>query len=691
MPPRPAWLARAQSWLAGRAGTDVGLALGVVFIITVLIVPLPPLLLDSGLSLSFTGSILVLMVALFIGRPLDFTSFPTTLLLMTLLRLALDVAATRLILSHGSAGPDAAGHVIAAFGGFLMGGDLVIGLIVFAILLVVNFVVITKGSTRIAEVAARFTLDAIPGKQMAIDAEANSGAIDEATARRRRHDLEHESSFFGAMDGAAKFVRGDAIAAMIITSINICGGFIIGVAQDGMSVSAAASAFTTLSVGEGLVSQIPALLISVAAGIVVTKGGTEGSADVALVSQLGRAPKPLGIASVAAGCLALVPGMPFLPFAVLSGLAGVAAWYRARNPQVVAEAAAEAPVVNAEPPISDALRIDQIRLELGYGLLVLAGGDTPRLTEQIKSLRRAIAVEMGFVLPPVRIQDNMQLSANRYEVRIKDILAGHGELRPTQLLAMSGDGTTPDLPGENTQEPAFGLAAIWIDPAERERATARGCTVVDPASVLATHLTELVKENMAELLSYAETQKLLDALPMEQQRLITDLIPTQFTLAGVQRVLQALLAERVSIRDLPTILEGVHEACTMQLRTIPQISAHVRTRLARQLSDSHTGANGYLPLIVIGPEWEAELGEALVGPPENRQLALPPTRLADFMRRVEAVLDSVGASGEQPVLLTSAPLRSHVRAIIERIQPMTSVLAQSEIAPRARIRTLGAI
>jgi flagellar biosynthesis protein FlhA len=383
--------------------------------------------------------------------------------------------------------------------------------------------------------------------------------------------------------------------------------------------------------------------------------------------------------------------MPFLPFAALSGLAGAAAWYRARHPQVVAEAEPEAPVVNAEPPISEALRIDQIRLELGYGLLVLAGGDTPRLTEQIKSLRRTIAVEMGFVLPPVRIQDNMQLPANRYEVRIKDILAGFGELRPTQLLAMSGDGAAPDLPGEQTREPAFGLAAIWIDPADRERASAKGCTVVDPASVLATHLTELVKENMAELLSYAETQKLLDALPMEQQRLITDLIPTQFSLAGVQRILQALLAERVSIRDLPTILEGVHEACTMQLRTIPQITAHVRTRLARQLSDAHTSAHGYLPLIVIGPEWEAELGEALVGPPENRQLALPPTRLADFMRRVEAMLDSVAASGEQPVLLTSAPLRAHVRAIIERIQPMTSVLAQTEIAPRARIRTLGAI
>ena len=674
-----------------RPGSDIGLAFAVVCIITVLIVPLPPFLLDVGLSLSFTTAILVLMVALFIRKPVDFTSFPTVLLLTTLLRLSLDVASTRQILSHGSEGVDAAGHVIAAFGGFLMGGDLLIGLIVFAILLVVNFIVITKGSTRIAEVAARFTLDAIPGKQMAIDAEMSSGAINEATARRKRHELEQESGFYGAMDGAAKFVRGDAIAALIITSINIVGGFVIGVVQKGMSIHDAASAFTTLSIGEGLVSQIPSLLVSVAAGIVVTKGSGEGSADTALVAQLSRSPKPLGIVAAATLALALVPGLPFVPFAMLAGLAGWASWYRLNHPPV-AETPPEAAVeIATEPPITDALKIDQIRLELGYGLLVLAGGDTPRLTEQIKSLRRAIASEMGFILPAVRIQDNMQLAADAYSIRIKEIEAGSGKLRATQLLAMTANGTLPDLPGERTTEPAFGLPAIWIDPAEREYARAKGCTVVDPASVLTTHLTELVKENMAEMLSFAETQKLLDELPREQQRLVTELIPSQLTVGGVQRVLQALLAERVSIRDLPTILEGIHEACAMQTRGIPAIAAHVRMRMARQLTDAHISPRGYLPLVVVGPEWEAELNEALVGPPDQRQLALPPGRLSDLMRRITQVFESVAAEGETAVLLTSPALRSHLRAIIERMQPSTPVLAQTEVFPRARIRTLGAL
>ena len=675
-----------------RIGTDIGLAIGVVCIITILIVPLPPFLLDTGLSLSFTASILVLMVSLFIRRPIDFTSFPTVLLLTTLLRLSLDIAATREILSHGSEGPDAAGHVIAAFGGFLMGGDLLIGLIVFAILIVVNFIVITKGSTRVAEVAARFTLDGIPGKQMAIDAELNSGAISEVVARRKRAELEQESGFYGAMDGAAKFVRGDAIAALIITSINIVGGFAIGVVQRGMSVHDAASAFTTLSIGEGLVSQIPALLVSVAAGIVVTKGSAEGTADAALVAQLSRSHKPLAIASAGAFVLAILPGLPFIPFVTLSGLAGWGSYYRWRNPpRLEQEEAAPAPVESAEPPITDALKIDQIRLELGYALLVLAGGDTPRLTEQIKALRRAIAAEMGFILPPVRIQDNMQLPAMTYSLRIKEIEAASGELQPTRLLAMSPSGALPDVPGDPTTEPAFGMPAVWIDQADREQALARGCTVVDPASVLTTHLTEVVKENMAELLSFAETQKLLDDLPREQQRLVTDLIPTHFTVGGVQRVLQALLAERVSIRDLPTILEGIHEACSMQLRAVPAIAAHVRTRLARQLTDAHTGSRGYVPLVVIGPEWETELNEALVGPAEARQLSLPSNRLSELTRRINQVFESASVDGEAPVLLTSAHLRAHVRAILERIRPSTPVLAQTEIFPRARIRTVGAI
>ncbi len=682
----PVYLDRLRRYAPG---TDIGLALGVVALLSVLILPLPPALLDVALAISITASVLVLMVALFLVRPLDFTSFPTLLLLTTLLRLSLNIAVTRRILSHGNEGPLAAGHVVAAFGGFLMGGDIVIGLIVFAILLVVNFTVITKGSGRIAEVAARFSLDAMPGKQMAIDADLSAGLIDEKAARTRRRELEQESGFFGAMDGAAKFVRGDAIAGLIITSINIVGGLTIGMVQHGMSFADAADAFTRLTVGDGLVSQIPALLVSIAAGIVVTKGGMEGSADAALIGQLGGSPKPLAMAAGAAVVLALLPGLPMLPFLGLAGLAGSGAWFRHKYPPAPKDAPPPTAAVPTEPPIAEQLRIDLIRLELGYGLLALAGGDTPRLTEQIKSLRRAIAAEMGFVVPPVRIQDNMQLPADTYVIRVKEIEAGRGELRPTMLLAMDPKGGIPDLAGERTTEPAFGLPALWIAPDAKEEAIFRGYTVVDPPSVVTTHLTEAVRETMAELLSYAETQKLLDELPAEQKKLVAELIPAQASVGLVQRVLAALLAERVSIRDLGTILEGIQEAGAT--RPIPAILGHVRARLARQLSDAHTGTAGYIPLVTLSAPWEAAFADSLTGPPEERQLAMAPTQLQDFMQRLRAVFDTAAAGGETPVLLTGAAIRQHVRAIVDRIRPNTPVLAQSEIFPRARIRTVGTI
>ncbi len=671
-------------------GSDIGLALGVVLLLSVLVVPLPTMLLDAGLAISITLSVLMLMVALFLNRPLDFTSFPTLLLLTTLLRLSLNVATTRLILAHGNEGPMAAGHVVAAFGGFLMGGDVIIGLIIFIILMVVNFMVITKGSGRIAEVAARFSLDAMPGKQMAIDADLSAGLIDEKTARQRRRDLEGESGFYGAMDGAAKFVRGDAIAGLIITAINILGGLAIGVLRHKMPFAEAAATFTTLTAGDGLVTQIPALLVSTAAGIVVTKGGMDGPADVALLRQLAGSPKPLAMAAGAAGVLALMPGLPALPFLALAGLAGGGAWLRFKHPP---PEEGEAPIQASpsEPPIADALRIDMIRLELGYGLLALAGGDAPRLTEQIKGLRRSIAAEMGFILPPVRIQDNMELGADSYVIRVKEIEAGRGELRPTRLLAMDPRGGVAAVPGEQTREPAFGLPALWIDPADKEQAMFLGCTVVDPSSVLTTHLTEITRENVAELLSYSETQKLLDELPREHQKLVADLIPGQFTVGGVQRVLQTLLAERVSVRDLTTILEGIQEAVASPNRSIQAITAHVRARLARQLSDSHTASGGYIPLVTLSPEWEAAFAEALVGPPEDRQLAIAPGRLQEFMLRLRAVFETASASGESPVLLTSGGIRFPVRAIVERVRPNTAVLAQAEIFPKARIRTVGTI
>ena len=681
----------------GRAlpAPDVLMAIGVVLLIVILVVPLPHLLLDFGLALSITLSVLVLMTAMFMRRPLDFTSFPTLLLITTLLRLGLNLASTRLILAHGHEGPQAAGAVIAAFGGFLMGGDVVIGLIVFAILVLVNFVVITKGSGRIAEVAARFSLDAMPGKQMAIDADLSAGLIDEAGARKRRKELEEESAFFGAMDGAAKFVKGDAIAGLVITIINLIGGLAIGIAREGMSFSAAISAFSLLTIGDGLVSQIPALVTSTAAGIVVTKAGVDGTTDEALMREVAGSPKPLALAAGAAGVLALMPGIPALPFLAIAGVAGAAAWARrsagADPAALAAEASTQAAAPVEEPP-SAALRIDAVRLELGYALLGLATAEGgARLTDQIRALRRALASEMGFLLPPVRIQDNVQLPPTTYVVRIKEIEAGRGEVRPGMLLAMDPTGAPVAIAGERTTEPAFGIPAAWIDATLSDEAAARGYTVVDPASVITTHLTELVRDQMAELLSFAETQKLLDELPREHQKLVSDLIPQQIGTAGVQRVLQALLAERVSIRDLPTILEGIADSLAAGARGVAGIVAQVRIRLARQISEQHTGPNGYIPLVTLSAEWERAFAEAMTGPPEDRQLAMAPSKLAEFMTKLREAMDRAANAGEAAVLLVSPAMRPHVRAVVERFRAATAVLSQAEIHPRARIRTVGSI
>jgi len=635
------------------------------------------------------------LTSLFIARPLDFSSFPTVLLIATMLRLSLNLASTRLILAHGHEGPHAAGEVIRAFGNFVMGGNFVIGMIVFAILVIVNFIVITKGSGRIAEVSARFSLDAMPGKQMAIDADLSAGLINESQARERRKTLEDESNFFGAMDGAAKFVRGDAIAGLLITFINIIGGMIIGVAQQGMSFTDAAEAYTVLTVGDGLVAQIPALVVSTAAGLLVSKAGVAGSADKALFGQLGHYPRAFGLTSALLLSLALLPEIPMLPFLLLAAITGGAAWRLSgrdgRLALAEASAAEEAPTPPAEEPISTALHIDQIRLELGYGLLSLINNSQGfRLTEQIKALRRQIASEMGFVMPSVRIQDNMQLAANAYVVRIKDIDAGTGEVRPNMLLVMDPRGERIALPGEETTEPTFGLPATWVGEAHREEASFRGYTVVDAPTVITTHLTEIVKDQMAELLSYAETQNLLDALDKEHQKLVADLIPSQLSVTTVQRVLQNLLAERISVRDLATILEAVAEAVGFT-QNITVMTEHVRMRLARQLCAMHTSAEGVLALVTLSPDWEQAFGESLVGSGDEKQLSMAPSRLQEFITAVRQTFERHAMMGETPVLLTSAAIRPYVRSIVERFRPATPVMSQNEIHPKAKIRTLGQI
>ena len=690
--------ARARMLAALPTG-DMALAVGVLALVLVLVVPLPTWIIDLGLAASFASSLLVLMVALFLTRPLDFTSFPTILLLTTLLRLALNVATTRVILTDGHEGPTAAGQVVYAFGGYLMGGDVVVGIIVFAILVVVNFMVITKGAGRISEVAARFSLDAMPGKQMAIDTDVSTGAIDEAEARRRRRDLEQESAFFGSMDGAAKFVRGDAIAGIIITIVNLLGGFLIGVFRRGLSAGEAALTFSLLTVGDGLVTQIPALLVSIAAGIVVTRSGADGRADQLMSREFGAGPKPLALVGGALGMMALLPGMPTLPFLALAGLAGGAAWtLRGVRPATGSPGTPGGPEPTLTGPGSgaagapeEALHIDALRLELGYGLLSLAAGDNSRLTEQIRAMRRAIAAELGMVVPSVRVRDNVQLPSDTYTIRLKEIEIARGQLKPPRLLALIPADGPGGMRGETTTEPVFGLPALWIEESQKEEALARGFTVVDCTDIAVTHLTELLRANAADLLSYAETRRMLEMLPDEQRRLVTDLVPGQTNFGTIQRVLQALLLERVSIRDLPTILEGIQDGTSAGLRSVHQLLATVRLRLARQLSDSVRAPEGHLPIISLGGAWEQAFAEALMGPAEERQLAMAPSRLQEFVGRMTEVVDAVSAAGEMPVIVCSGPVRPHLRDIVARTRPSVPVLAQGEVHISARIRMRGTI
>src|SRR6202167_5265527 len=675
---------------------DLALAFGILTILVVLILPLPSIVLDLFLAISITLSILILMTSLFIQAPLEFSSFPTVLLISTMLRLSLNLASTRLILARGHEGTDAAGHVIEAFGHFVMGGNFVIGIIVFTILVIVNFVVITKGSGRIAEVAARFHLDAMPGKQMAIDADLNAGLIDEKEARRRRKTLEDESGFFGAMDGASKFVRGDAIAGLLVVLINVMGGMIIGILQQGLSFAEAARTYTLLTVGDGLVTQIPALIVSTDAGLLVSKDGVAGAADKALLSQLSGYPKALGIAGAVMLIMALLPGIPMIPFLALGGgTAALAYVIDGRGKQAIAAETKNADIQQAAPteePIAASLKMDDLKIELGYALLPLvnAPDGSDRLTEQIKALRRSLAIEMGFVMPAVRILDNVQLEANTYVIKIKEVDAGTGRIWPNQFMVMDPGGGQVGVPGIHTIEPTFGLPATWVDAGLKEEASLKGYTVVDAATVLSTHLTELLKNNMSDILYYGEVQKLLKDLPKEQGELLKDIVPSLVTISGIQRVLQLLLAERISIRDLSTILEGIADALAFSRNPATMVE-HVRARLARQICAQNTTGNGYLPLIALSAKWEQAFAESLIGQGEERSLAMQPSKLSEFMTVVRERFEHAAREGEAPVLVTSAALRPFVRSLIERVRTHPTLLSQAEIHPRARLKTVGSV
>ncbi|MGK9230293.1 flagellar biosynthesis protein FlhA [Inquilinus limosus] len=689
--------ALARLSLAGAFGVrhrDILFAMGIAAILSVLLLPLPVVVLDISLAFSFAISVLILMVALWIGRASDFSSFPTVLLVVTLMRLALNVATTRLILSHGHEGPGAAGHVIQGFSGFIMSGNFVIGVILFAILVVVNYIVITKGSTRIAEVGARFTLDAIPGKQMAIDADLSAGMIDEKEARRRRQELEDESSFYGAMDGASKFVRGDAVAGLIIVFINLVGGIVIGTLQRGMPIGEAITTFATLTVGDGLVSQIPALLVSLAAGLVISKGSNRGPTEQVVLSQLGAYPKALLVAAGLLLLLAVAPGLPAFPFLVLVAIFGGLAWIMprvmARRAEEArrAEAAAADPPKTAEQTVQTLLRVDELRLEIGVALVSMVGMSDD-LAEKLKTLRGRFAGEYGFVLPSIRIKDSADLGNTAYRLLVHGEEVARGEVRLASRLVLAPGGSVA-LPGVPTKDPTFGLPALWVDAGLAEEAEALGCTVVSPEGVIVTHVAEAVKDNFSALLTYAAAERLIDGIDPEYARLVKELVPTQLPMMTIVRVLQSLLAERVSIRNLPAILEAIAEAVAWT-RSAPMLVEHVRMRLAGQICRSLTDADGYLSVITMSADRERELAQAVMVEGEERRFALAPDRVQGFLAELRGKIQAHAGRDPLPAVLVNPDARPFVRSLLERISPATAVISHNEIARRTMLRTVDVV
>lgn len=683
---------------------DIALACAVICILMVLLFPIPTGLLDFLLAFSIGTAFIILMNTLFIIKPLELSIFPTILLVTTMLRLSLNIASTRLILSEGHTGPEAAGKVIEAFGDFVMQGNVVIGLIVFLILTLINFIVITKGSGRIAEVAARFSLDSMPGKQMAIDADLAAGLVDENTAKERRKTLEDESGFYGAMDGANKFVRGDAIAGLIITFINLVGGMIVGILQKNLSFDHAVETYTRLTIGDGLVSQIPSLIISLAAGLLVTKSSSSSSTDKLLFGQLGKYPQALMITGTVTAGMAFLPGLPFIPFVLISGIiggTGYAIYYFAQPENNISDLSMSSPssdgilqanANDASNSISATMQIDLVRLEIGYGLMsLLKDNNGNNLTDRIHGLRKQIVKEYGFVIPQVRIRDNIQLQSNSYVIKIKELEAGRGIVKPDKLMMMDPQNSASDIKGEEIREPAFGLFAKWINPEDKEEALFNNCTVVDPSTVITTHLTELVKENITELLSYSETQNLVNEIGEEHKQLIKDLIPETISISTLQKILQNLLSEMVSIRDLPTIIESIADSIKSN-KTLTATTEAVRAQLSRQISHHNTNREGFIPVITLSATWEQYFIDSLVDTVSgDKQLAMAPSTLQEFVRLIKKSLDDQAIKGHVPILLTSSYIRPYVRSVVSRFKPSTIVMSQNEVHYKSKIRTLASI
>ncbi|WP_027572775.1 flagellar biosynthesis protein FlhA [Bradyrhizobium sp. WSM1743] len=679
-----------------RLGADAFFAGGIVTMLTILFLPIPPILIDLGLAFSIALSALILMVALWIQRPLDFSAFPTVLLIATILRLALNIATTRLILSRGGEGEQAAGHVVAGFSKFVMGGDFVIGLIIFAILVTVNFVVITKGATRIAEVGARFTLDAIPGKQMAIDADLSAGLIDDKEAQRRRRELEEESAFFGAMDGASKFVRGDAIAGLIITAINIFGGIVIGVTHHGLTLSRAADVYTKLSVGDGLVSQMPALIVSLSAGLLVSKGGTRGSAEQAVLRQLGGYPRAVSAAALMMFVLALMPGLPMAPFVLLGGVMAFVGYSLPKRQAALkqkedARRADERAQNEAKESVKEQLKTAEIELALGGHLSVHLLGSRTELAHRVAKIRKKFAKQYGFVIPEIKLTDNLSIDPKSYQIRIHDTRVAHGELRLGEVLVLVDKDGKPDVPGDEVIEPAFGMKALWVTEAFTDEVKRQGCKPVDNLSVLLTHLSEVIRANLAQLLSYKDMRALLDQLDPEYKRLVEDLCPSQISYSGLLAILKILLAERVSIRNLHLILEAIAEIAP-HVRRSEQVAEHVRTRLAQQICGDLSD-NGVLNVVRLGNRWDLAFHQSLKRDAKGDVVAFDadPRLIEQFATEASATIRKFTESGTSVVLAVTPEARPYVRMILERVFPTLPILSHVEVARSAEIRALGAV
>ncbi len=676
------------------ANSDIAIALGIVGILLVMIIPLPTPMLDMLLALNITLSVLILLLTIYTLRPLDFSVFPSLLLITTLFRLSLNIASTRLILLNGDKGSLAAGKIIKSFGAFVVGGNTTVGLVVFMILVVINFVVITKGAGRIAEVAARFTLDAMPGKQMSIDADLNAGLIDESEARARRSEISKEAEFYGAMDGASKFVRGDAIAGIVITMINIIGGLVIGVVQKHLDISTAVQNYTLLTIGDGLVSQIPALIISTAAGILVSRAASEANMGSEVARQFGLQPRALRIASGIIFLFALAPGMPAIPFMLLAGTV----YFLSRAVAGVQESAIEKTDKEGEKAggqgpeqVEALLPLDLLELEIGYGLIPLVDNQSQgNLLERIRSLRKQYALEMGLIIPSLHIRDNLELKPNEYAICIKGNEVARGELMMDHYLAIDPGDVKTKIEGIPTKEPAFGLPARWISPDKKGDAQLAGYTVVDLSSVIITHLSEVVRQYGYEFLSRQEVQRLLDNLATTHPKAVEELVPSLLTVGAVQKILQNLVREQVSIRDLLTIVETLADYAPITKDT-DLLTEYVRQRLARTLVKPYLDKDNVLRVIAVSQDIEEKISNGINQTEYGAYLALEPSEAEAIITSINKTIDVAAARIEHPVLLCSATIRRHLKKLCERFQVQVAVISHNEIPNGIQVESVAEI